>query len=59
MNFNLILGNPKLTSKVFDHVANNCKEIKYIYLRNCPGVSSDFIDDQLYYMKSLRKVYID
>jgi len=52
-------GNEKLTNKIFDHIYQNCLDIKYLYLRNCPNINADNIMNQLYMMKSLRKVYLE
>jgi Ran GTPase-activating protein (RanGAP) involved in mRNA processing and transport len=51
--------NEKITSKIFDYIYENCKDIKYLYLRNCPNVNGDRLKEQLYYMKGLRKVYLE
>lgn len=51
--------NEKITSKIFDHIYENCKEIKYLYLRNCPNLNAERLHDQLYFMKGLRKVYLE
>ncbi|KAL7021196.1 hypothetical protein ACKWTF_011794 [Chironomus riparius] len=52
-------GNEKITERIFDHIYQNCLDIKYLYLRNCPNINADNIMNQLYLMKSLRKVYLE
>lgn len=51
--------NDKITAKIFDHIYENCKDIKYLYLRNCTNLNADRLHDQLYLMKGLRKVYLE
>ncbi|KAG5667646.1 hypothetical protein PVAND_015620 [Polypedilum vanderplanki] len=52
-------GNEKISAKIFDHIYKHCEVIKYLYLRNCPNLVTDKLNDQLYLMRSLRKVYLE
>lgn len=52
-------GNENITARTFDHIYDNCTDIKCLYLRNCVNLKPDRIKDQLYLMRSLRKVYLD
>ncbi|CRK90144.1 CLUMA_CG003860, isoform A [Clunio marinus] len=52
-------GNDKITATSFDHIYKHCKDIKNLYLRNCPNLNTERLTDQLHLMRSLRKVYLE